>query len=274
MDLYPLVDKEACSTKLQAKRKDDVIAELAELAAKSEKVGGLSADAIYNSIAERESQGSTGFGNEIAVPHARIPEMDSFLVFLAVSRKGVDFDAIDKKKVRLFIVILGPASEVNTHLQILAFVSRAISHANVKQELLHARSEDVLYESFLRNASPAEGRRQANEPQKLMMVNLYVDEYLYQVLELFIEEGIEGATVIESGGMGQYISNVPLFADFIGFMQQSKHSSKTILSLVPESLVDDLMDRIEEITGDLEKKQGAMVMVLDVLKFRGSMAML
>lgn len=106
------------------------------------------------------------------------------------------------------------------------------------------------------------------------MVNLYIDEYLYQVLELFIEEGIEGGTVIESGGMGQYISNVPLFADSIGFMQQSKHSSKTILCLVPESLVDDLMDRIEEITGDMAKKQGAMIVVLDVAKVRGSMAMM
>lgn len=274
MNLYAFVDKASCSVKLQAKRKEEAIEEIAKLAVKSGKLEGFSAEQIRDVIAERESQGSTGFGNEIAIPHARIEGMSSFLVFVAVSRKGVDFEALDKKKVQLFIVILGPAEEVNTHLQILAFVSRAIGHGNVKQELIHASSEEALYESFLRNASPAEERRQANEPQKLMMINLYIDEYLYGVLEILIEEGIEGATVIESGGMGQYISNVPLFADFIGFMQQSKHSSKTILCLVPESLVDEVIERIEEITGDLDKKQGAMVMVLDVAKFRGSMAML
>ena len=274
MDLYPLVDKASCTVKMQAKRKDDAIEEIANLAIKSEKVAGIPAEQIRDIIAEREAQGSTGFGNEVAIPHARIEGMSSFLVFIAISRKGVEFDALDKKKVRIFIVILGPAEAVNTHLQILAFVSRAIGHTNVKQELIHARSEEALYESFLRSASPAEERRQANEPQKLMIINLYIDEYLYGVLEVLIEEGIEGATVVESGGMGQYISNVPLFADFIGFMQQSKHSSKTILCLVPESLIDEVIERVEEITGDLDKKQGAMVMVLDVVKFRGSMAML
>ncbi|MFW6229278.1 MAG: hypothetical protein ACOC2V_07435, partial [Alkalispirochaeta sp.] len=115
---------------------------------------------------------------------------------------------------------------------------------------------------------------EATRVMKLMLVNLYVDEFLYRVLELFIEEGIEGATILESAGMGQYISNVPLFADFIGFMNESKHKSKTILALVPEEHVDELIDGIEEITGDLDKKQGAMVLVLDVAKYRGSMGML
>lgn len=274
MNLYDYVDKSSCTVKMQAKGRDEAIEEIAKLAVRSPKLQGFSAEHIRDVIAQRESQGSTGFGNEIAIPHARIEGMSSFLVFVAISRKGVDFDALDKKKVRIFIVILGPAEEVNTHLQILAFVSRAVGHGHAKQELIHASSEEALYESFLRNASPAEERRQAKEPQKLVIINLYIDEYLYGVLELLIEEGVEGATVIESGGMGQYISNVPIFADFIGFMQQSKHSSKTILCLVPESLVDEVIERIEEVTGDLDKKQGAMVMVLDVAKFRGSMAML
>lgn len=274
MDLYPLVDQASCTVKMQAKTKEEAIAELAELAARSEKLSGLEAEDVRRKIAEREEQGSTGFGNEVAIPHARIEGMTSFLLYVAVSRRGVEFGAMDKKKVRLFIVILGPAQEVNTHLKILAFVSRSLGHTNVKQELLHARSDEILYESFLRNASPADQQRKAEEPRKLLIINLYIDDYLYGILELLIEEGIDGATVMESGGMGQYISNVPLFADFIGFMQQSKHSSKTILCLVPESLVDEVIERIEEITGDLDKKQGAMVMVLDVSRFRGSMAMM
>jgi hypothetical protein len=44
--------------------------------------------------------------------------------------------------------------------------------------------------------------------------------------------------------------------------------------MVPEEHVEDLMNGIEEITGDMDKKQGAMVLVLDVAAYRGSMNML
>ena len=84
----------------------------------------------------------------------------------------------------------------------------------------------------------------------------------------------EGATILDSAGMGRYISNVPLFADFIGFMRENKHQSKTILTLVPQEHTQELIQRIEEVSGDLDKKQGAMIMVLDVSYLKGSMKMI
>lgn len=37
---------------------------------------------------------------------------------------------------------------------------------------------------------------------KLLYVILYIEDFLYEILEFFIEMGIEGATIIESSGMG------------------------------------------------------------------------
>lgn len=274
MNLYEILDKRSCQVDIYAKTKDEVIAHMAELAVKGEAASGVSADTIRTAIAERESQGSTAFGNEIAIPHARIPGMDRFLLFIMSSTKGVDFDALDKKKVKLFFVILGPPDAVTDHLKILAFVSRALSHTDLKRELLAARSETALFEAFLRNTQEDRAGDAPTRVMKLVMINLYVEEYLYRILELFIEEGIEGATIMESSGMGQYISNVPLFADFIGFMNESKRHSKTIFAMVPEEHVEDLMNGIEDITGDLDKKQGAVILVMDIAAYRGSMKML
>ncbi|MFP4153489.1 MAG: PTS sugar transporter subunit IIA [Alkalispirochaeta sp.] len=274
MEVYEILQKQSCRVQVRAKTKDEMISYLAELAVAGESLGEVTAETIYTALSEREKQGSTAFGNEIAIPHARIPGLDRFLLYIVSSDRGVEFDALDRKRVKLFFVILGPPTAVTDHLKILAFVSRALSHTNLKQELLRARTETALYEAFIRNTQSERAETEATRVMKLMLVNLYVDEFLYRVLELFIEEGIEGATILESAGMGQYISNVPLFADFIGFMNESKHKSKTILALVPEEHVDELIDGIEEITGDLDKKQGAMVLVLDVAKYRGSMDML
>lgn len=274
MDIYDILDKQSCTVELASRSKHDVLRELAELAVKSERAAGADAESIHRLLSERESQGSTGFGNEVAIPHARIPGMERFLLFIAVSRRGIEFDAMDKKRVRLFFVILGPPEAVNDHLKVLAFVSRAIGHTNVKNELLQSATVTALYEAFLRNVDVAPGEKREQRTMQLLMLNLYEDDLLYAVLEIFIEEGIEGATIMESAGMGQYISNVPLFADFIGFMRQNKHQSKTLMALVPQEHVSDIIARIEEVTGDLDKKQGAMIMVLDVPYFKGTMQML
>ena len=92
--------------------------------------------------------------------------------------------------------------------------------------------------------------------------------------EFFIEEGIDGATVLESSGMGHYISNIPLFASFIGFMNEDKNRSRTIVAMVPENKVNDIIQGIERITGDLDKKEGAMVFTVDASFHKGSMRML
>ncbi len=46
---------------------------------------------------------------------------------------------------------------------------------------------------------------------KLLYVVLYIEDFIYDILEFFIEMGNDGTTIIESSGMGEYISNVPMF---------------------------------------------------------------
>jgi PTS system nitrogen regulatory IIA component len=274
MDLYEILDKQSCRVDVAVKTKAEMLSRLSELAANSAVAGSIPTADIHAALSERESQGSTAFGNEIAIPHARIPGLEKFLLYIVSVPRGVEFEALDRKKVKLFFVILGPPEAVTDHLKILAFVSRALSHTDLKQELLTARSETALYEAFIRNTQAERPDEEQARTMKLVIVNLYIEDFLYRILELFIEEGIDGATIIDTAGMGHYISNVPLFADFIGFMNESKHHSKTILAMVPEEHVDDLIDGIEDITGDLDKQQGAVVLVLDVARYRGTMRML
>lgn len=274
MNILEILDKGSCQVGVSAGSKEEMMRTLAGLAIRSPACAGLDEQSIFTAIRDREAQGSTAFGNEIAIPHARIPGMERFLLCVVTAPRGVEFEALDRKKVKLIFLILGPPEAVTEHLKILAFVSRALSHTDLKRELLASRSETALYEAVLRNTQEDRRNGDVTRVMKLVMINLYIEEFLYRILELLIEEGIEGATIIESAGMGHYISNVPLFADFIGFMNESKHHSKTLLAMVPEEHVDELLDGIEEITGDLDKKQGAMILVLDVAAYRGTMKML
>ncbi len=273
MNLYDITSERACAVNLQAKTREEILRSIAKQAKQIPAFAEVGEEEIYQGLLTREEQGSTGFGGGMAIPHARFEKATEFAFFIVTTRRGVDFDAMDKKKVKVFFVLLGPADGVREHLQILAAVSNVIARTNITKELLTATTRSVAYELFLSKTQDKKPK-QVQEKQKLLQVILYEDTFFYDLLEFYIEEGVEGATVIESSGMGQYISNIPLFASFIGFMNEDKNRSRTILAMVPESRVNELIQGIERITGDLDTKQGAMVLVVDVAFSKGTMKML
>lgn len=273
MNFYEILTEDSCLPQISGRSREEALTSLTEQAARDPRMQGLSQDTLYQALLEREKQGSTGVGKGLAIPHARFEELDRFVLFIATSRKGVEFDAIDKKKVKVFFLLFGPKDAVREHLKILAGVSTIASHGNVCRQLENSITPQAMYEAFM-SRTPEEEAKREKESLKLMTLVLYEEKYLYEILEFFIEEGIDGATILESSGMGQYISNIPLFASFIGFMNEDRVRSNTILATVPEGRVERLVRGIENITGDLDKTQGAMIMVVDLAFCKGSMKMM
>jgi len=271
VNLTDIFDSTSCSVKLSARSKDGAIRALAALAAHNEEVGAAREEIVARALSEREAQGSTGFGNEIAIPHARIENLDRFVVFIAHAPKGVEFDSLDRKRVRLFFVILGPENRPSEHVQILAAISRSLSNTSLKKELLAALTVEAMQESFLRHAGEKQETPTKKQKMKLLILILYMDELIYHILEYFLETGIEGATILESSGMGQYVSSIPLFATFIGFMNKQKNHSNTLLATIPANRENEIVRGIEAITGNLDKKQGAMLMTFDIDRYKGTM---
>ena len=273
MNFYEITSEAACAANLPARHREDILRAIAQQACMVPEVKTLGEDRIYEALLEREHQGSTGFGEGVAIPHARFDALENFVFFIVTSRHPIDFEAIDRKRVSIFFVLLGPAKQVKAHLQALAAVSTVLARTNVKTELKLAAHGSVLYETFLRRTRD-EKPPEMHKKQKLLVVILYEDDLFYDLLELLLQEGIDGATVMDSLGMGHYISNIPLFSTFVSFMNEDHNRSRTILATVPEPQVEQVVRGIEELTGDLNKTQGAMIMVLDVAFSKGSMRMM
>jgi hypothetical protein len=103
------------------------------------------------------------------------------------------------------------------------------------------------------------------------MIVLYEKRFLDDILELFLERGIRGVNVMESTGIKDQLSTIPLFSDFLNFLGERSDVSKTIMTVVPESEVREIVQGIEDIMGDFDKHTGAMVMALDLFFIKGSM---
>jgi nitrogen PTS system EIIA component len=274
MDWYRILNKYACRAGINERGKSDVLSKIAEIATTSMENGQIDKETVYEALKKREEQSTTAFGNKIAVPHATIQGLNNFMVFIVSSKQGVNFDSIDGKKVHLLFVVLAPVGHENEHLKILAAISRITHIPGLLNELIKSDSNVALYESFLRGAWSHESAPVSSQKMKAMFIVLYLEDLIYDILELFIEEDIDGATVIDSFGMGEYISNVPLLATFMGFMNRNKHNSKTVFALVPDHKVGVIVKEIERITGDLNVQEGAMVFTVNVDFFKGSMKMI
>lgn len=277
MELFEVIDPRCCSVTLKSRDKQGLLRELARLALQSPRLEGITEDELVAHLAAREADGSTAYGDGVAIPHARIEGLSDFIVVIGVAPRGVSFDALDGKKVRIFTTILGPAERPQEYLKLLASISRLLVNSRLRRELLRARSPESVREACVRWSRagvPSGSGGDASQGESLLTVVLYEQGFLYPLLEFFVESGIEGATILDSHGMNEYISQVPLYAEMIQFMSSRKSRSKTILALVPESRVDGLLTGIEEITGNLDQVEGAVVYVQDLRRVRGTMKML
>jgi nitrogen PTS system EIIA component len=97
---------------------------LEELAAKAAISVGLGVEQVRPYLLKREELGSTGIGGGIAIPHARLPDLQRPYGLLAKLKQPMEFDAIDGQAVDLVFLLLLPATAENGQLGALALVAR------------------------------------------------------------------------------------------------------------------------------------------------------
>ena len=127
---------------------------LAELAAKvSEQNPGLDRNEIVRILVERERLGSTGIGDGIAIPHGKLKRIDKPVMAVGRSVRGVAFNSLDNRPVRLFFLLLAPEEAVGIHLKMLARISRILKDPAVRKGLFDAADADEIYSSIMKQDS-------------------------------------------------------------------------------------------------------------------------
>lgn len=96
---------------------------------------GWSAAEIANRLGEREKLGSTGLGQGVAIPHARLAGLQAPVAILVRPALPIPFDAPDSKPVGLFFILLVPERASQQHLQRLADAARLLNERGVRESL-------------------------------------------------------------------------------------------------------------------------------------------
>lgn len=137
------ITEDCIVTDLKAKNKADVLKELTNLLFDAKKL--KNAGPALDQIMAREATESTGIGNGIAVPHARVSGLKNLICAVGRVKKGLDFMAVDKNPVHLIFLICYPPTQQTTYLNFIATVSKLLREDDHMKALLAANADGEMF---------------------------------------------------------------------------------------------------------------------------------
>ena len=101
---------------------------------------GLKQRDVHEAVLERERLGSTGVGEGVAIPHARIETLSRPVGGFARLQEAADFEAIDERPADLVFMLLAPTDAGADHLRALARAARVFRQERIRAALRQAQT--------------------------------------------------------------------------------------------------------------------------------------
>jgi len=156
MRLMDFIRTEAILPDLKAETARAAIDEMVEALVKAKVVPKTQQRALVDAIMRRERKGTTGFGNGVAIPHAKHESVRGVVAAVGRSEKGVEFSALDSRPVHLLFLLVSHPERPEEHLKAMEHVFRSIKNDNFRRFLLRASSREEITD-LLREADEEAG---------------------------------------------------------------------------------------------------------------------
>jgi PTS system nitrogen regulatory IIA component len=132
MQLVSILKPDAVKSISSCTSKKRLFHDLGELAETS---CGLNPTSVIDALIDREGLGPTGVGQGIALPHARMADVDGVIGLFLRLEKPLNFDAVDRQPVDLVFALIAPENAGVDHLKALALVSRTLRDSSICAKL-------------------------------------------------------------------------------------------------------------------------------------------
>ncbi len=149
MKICDILKQPLLISELQGASKEAVLREMAAHLSEHAADVRRKHEEVLAALLNRERLGSTGVGEGVAIPHAKIPGLSSLIACFGRARSGVPFEAIDYQPVKLIFVLLVPENSAGAHLKALARISRLLKNSAFRDRLLQLPDQDTLYRAFV-----------------------------------------------------------------------------------------------------------------------------
>ncbi len=147
MKITDLLDPNCIIPNMAATSKQAALEELAAILVA--RLEGLDLATVVEVLSERERLGSTGIGDNVAIPHGKLANLSGLKLAFGRSLKGVEFESMDGKLSHLFFLLLAPINSAGLHLKALAKISRLLMSATFRESLMRASQRQDIYQLLL-----------------------------------------------------------------------------------------------------------------------------
>jgi len=103
-------------------------------------------DEFIGTVFAREELGSTGIGENVAMPHGKSSSVTKMTVAVAVLKEPIIFDSSDGKPVKYIFMVASPLNSDTMYIRIMASIIRSVKVNNICPKMSVLSSADEIFE--------------------------------------------------------------------------------------------------------------------------------
>ena len=151
MKIDEILSKDSIIANLTGINKEEVLREITDFLQNQSLIKDK--ETLFNTLMEREKLGSTGIGENVAIPHGKSDELSQIVIVFGRSIEGLDFESLDQKPVHFVCMVIAPSNSTGQHLKALARISRLFKNQNLREGILKLQDANQIYALLLEEDS-------------------------------------------------------------------------------------------------------------------------
>ena len=250
---------------------------------------GLPVDEVHEAVMKREALSSTALGVGVALPHARIPDLEDFAVLVGIPENDLTDKGIDGRPVGVVFLLLTNDRRNTMLLQALAALSRLMQQDQFVDRLRAADTAEAVWYEIDGSNVKVRKKLEARDVMKSNCVHTSADMTLHQLLDLMFDKGVGDAVVVDSeyhilgtvtsreiigAGFPNYMSlmeNVGFLKEYESFEEFFKKESKIVVAefMNTEALFVEASDPLIQVVFRMIQKNERIAFVQEDKVFVG-----
>jgi len=146
MALADYLSKDLVCMNLKPQDRDEAIRALLQVLVAGKAMPAGLLDKALAAVLTREKLGSTAIGRGVAVPHARVEELDQVLVAFGYSAAGVRFSSLDGEPVHQVFLVIAPKGRADEYLDLMERITRLVQNSDFRRFLSRVKSDTEVLE--------------------------------------------------------------------------------------------------------------------------------
>jgi PTS system fructose-specific IIA component len=148
MAVTEILDQRVIDLSMEARNKDEVLRHLSGLL---KKAGYIEDEEAYlKDVYLRESEGVTGIGSHVAIPHGKSDSVSQVGIAVGRTKEMVEWESYDGEPSDLFFLFAVPSDSqgASEHLRLISELAGKLGNSKTMEKLQTAKSYEELLEAF------------------------------------------------------------------------------------------------------------------------------